>query len=265
MQHRLSVTGTLPKESIPVLRGIEVEGNQSGITFTAASSEEMRSLKRMLSFSLADMITQEYEPKRLADMIDTAHPYLLPEERREVLKSASLAMQKLPANERTHYIENRLYTFLTDSEVLSIDGFVNFRLKDYKERLRTAAEEAAAVYMAEKEYEEFITLLKYFVYMQPSQLSVLHAIIKKDGSFRILNEEEEDVTDTLSADFVQADMGILSSDDLLISLLISLAPREIVLHGVQNFKNTNVPETVFKVFGRRVRLCEMCPICKNEM
>ncbi len=259
------MTGTLPKESIPVLRGIEVEGDRDGMTFTAASSDEMKNFKRMLSFSLADMITQDYETKRLSDMIDTEHPYLLPEERREVLQSASLAMKRLPANERTHYIENRLYTFLTGSEVLSIDGFVNFRLKAYKERLRMAAEEAAAVYMAEKEYEEFITLLKYFVYMQPSRLSVLHVVIQKDGSFRLFNAEREEVTESLSAEFFEEDMGVLSSDDLLISLLISLAPQEIVIHGVQHFQNTNVPETVFKVFGRRVRLCEMCPICKNEL
>lgn len=265
MQHRLSVTGTLPKESIPVLRGIEVEKDGEGITFTSCSSDEMKRLKRMLSFSLADLITGEYEKKRLADLIRAQHPYLIEEERQEVLRNASLTMQKMPPAERTHYIEDKLYTFLKDSEVLSVEGFVNFRLKEYKERLSLAAEEAAAIFMAEKEYEEFIVLLRYFVSVQPVRIPLLHVVIRSGGSFTLYNRGGEDVTESLLTEVFRGDSGMLSSDDMLISLLITHAPKEIVLHGVQNFQNTNVPETILKVFGRRVRFCEICPVCKNEI
>ncbi len=261
MQHRLSVTGTLPKESIPVLRGIEVENDGGGITFTSTSPEEMKRLKRMLSFSLADLITGEYEKKRLSDIINAHHSYLAGEERREVLRHASLAMQSLPPTERTHYIEDKLYTFLKDSEVLSVEGFVNFRLKEYKERLSTAAEEAAAVYMAEKEYEEFISLLKYYVYMQPARMQLLHVVIGPEGAFRLYDSAFKDVTKRMKDEIKNEDTGMLSSDDLLVSLLITLAPQKIVLHRAENFQNKNVPETVFKVFGKRVRFCDTCALC----
>lgn len=262
MQHKLAVTGTMPKESIPVLRGIEVEDGKNGITFISASREEMRELKRMLALSLADMITHEYEIKQLVDFVDAKHPYLMPEERRHVVQNASLAMQKLPPAERTNFIENKLYTFLSDSEVISIDGFVNFRLKEYKEKLYKTAEESAEVYLAEKEYEEFITLLKYFVCMQKPTEPVLHVILKENGDFFLLNGEMEDVTRQHVAAFSAEETAPLSSDDLLVSLLITLAPYELILHAIQNFRNEKVPETIFKVFGSRVKLCEMCPLCK---
>lgn len=262
MQHRLAVMGGMPKESIPVLRGIEVEDGKDGIVFVSASSDEMRELKRMLAFSLADMITHEYELKKLSDFVDAKHPYLLPEERRHVVQNARLTMQKLPSAERTHFIENKLYTFLSDSEVISIDGFVKFRLKEYWEKLYRAVNESAEVYLAEKEYEEFITLLKYFVCMQTPLEPVLHVILKEDGGFRLLNGEREDVTKRHIAAFVAEEASPLSSDDLLVSLLITAAPYELILHSTQNFRNKKVPETIFKVFGSRVKFCEMCPLCK---
>ena len=264
MQHRLSVTGTLPKESIPVLRGIEVENDGEGITFTSYSPDEMKRLKRMLSFSLADLITGEYETKRLSDFVCVHHPYLVAEERRKVVKNASLAMQKISPDKRTHYIEDKLYAFLKDSEVFSLEGFVNFRLKEYKERLYSAADEAAAVYMAEKEYEEFISLLKYFVFMQPASMPVLHVVVHTDGTFLLYDRGFYDVTEKLQRDFLGEEAETLLPDDILISLLISLSPDEIILHKVQNFQNKNIVETIFKVFGRRVRFCEMCPACEYE-
>ncbi len=264
MQHRLSVTGSLPKESIPALRGIEVENDGGGVTFTTYSPDEMKKLKRMLSFSLADLITGEYEKKRLSDRICARHPYLVAEERREVVQNASLTMQKTPPAERARYIEDKLYAFLKDSEVLSLEGFVNFRLKEYKKRLYSAADEAASLYMAEKEYEEFISLLKYFVFMQPALLPVLHVIVRPDGSFLLYDRAFRDVTEKLQAEFLGGETEMLSPDDILISLLITLSPKEIVLHKAQNFQNKNIVETVFKVFGRRVRFCEVCPRCEFE-
>ncbi len=264
MQHRLTVAGTLPRKSIPAIRGVEVENETDGITFTAASAEDMKRLKRLLSFSLADMITQEYEEKSLSDFIDEVHPYFLPGERQHVLRSASLAVQKMPPAERTHYIENRLYSFLADSEVLSLEGFVNFRLKEYKALLKKAATAAVDVYLAEKEYEEFITLLKYFIYTQPSTEPVLHVIAKEDGSFRLLNGDGEDIRTAFEDTLAAADAGGLTEDDLLLSTLITLSPQEITFHRVQNLQNARLLETVMKVFGGRVHVCEFCPNCKNE-
>ena len=263
MQHRLSVTESLPKECIPVLCGIEVENNGEGITFTSCSPDEMKKLKRMLSFSLADLITGEYEKKRLLDRIMVHHPYLLAEERREVLRNASLVIERMPSDKRIHYIEDKLYAFLKDSDVLSLEGFINFRLKEYRKQLDFAVDEAAQDYLAEKEYEEFISLLKYFVLMQPAVLSRLHIVFREDGSFLLCDGAFRNVTEKLQTDFLGKETAMLSPDDILISLLITLSPEEIVLHKAQHSQNKNMVETIFKVFGRRVRFCEMCPQCEN--
>lgn len=261
--HRLTVCGTLPKESIPSVSGITVEDDGEGITFTADRGEDMQRLKRLLSFSLADMITREYESKSLSDYIDAAHPYFLPVERQTVLRAARLAVGKTPPEKRMHYIEDRLYAFLTDAERLSLDGFVNFRLKEYKNLLKKAATAAVDVYLAEKEYEEFITLLKLFILEQENREPVVHVAALRDGTFLLLDAEGKSLREKCRQIYTEGESVALGEEDLLLSALLSLAPNEITFHNAQNLRTPRLLETLVRVFSGGVHVCEKCPICKS--
>jgi len=264
MQHRLKVRGAIPRKSIPCVCGVEVENETDGITFTAASEEDMKRLKHLLAFELADMITQEYEEQSLSAYIEAAHPYFLPGERQKILHSARLAVQKTPPAQRAHYIENRLYSFLADSERLSLEGFVNFRLKEYRTLLKKAATAAVDVYLAQREYEEFITLLKLFVNTQDPRETALHVVAQPDGSYYLLNAEGEKLHPMFEETFGAGSAYALTEDDRLLSTLITLSPEEITFHQIENLQNARLLETVMKVFSGRVHVCEMCTICKNE-
>jgi hypothetical protein len=49
----------------------------------------------------------------------------------------------------------------------------------------------------------------------------------------------------------QADGGI-KEEDLLISFLISAAPKQVILHNVADIRNKELMETVIQVFAGRV-------------
>ncbi len=263
MQHKLTVAGTMPRESIPSVRGVVVKTESDGITFTAASEDDMKRLKRLLSLQLADVITREYEEKSLSTYIEKAHPYFLPGERQHILHLARLAMQKLPADKRTQYIENRLYNFLDGAENLSLEGFLNFRVKEYKALLKNTALGAVEAYLAEREYEEFITLLKYFVNTRPAGESVLHIVAKTNGGFSFFNCDGEPVEALYEELTEWKTAEMLTEEDLLLSMLITLAPIEITFHGVENLRNLRLLETVMKVFSGRVHVCEACSLCQS--
>ncbi|MBE7063628.1 MAG: hypothetical protein E7390_07605 [Ruminococcaceae bacterium] len=265
MQHKLTVAGSLPRKSIPSVRGVEVKNETDSVTFTAASEEDMQRLKRLLALQLADMITREYEEKSLSSYIDAAHPYFLPGERQHILHSARLAVQKQSPAKRAHYIENRLYSFLEESEVLSLEGFLNFRLKEYKELLKNAALTAVDVYLAEREYDEFITLLRYFVNTQPAGEPVLHVVTEENGRFRLLNRAGEDVRALCEEAARTGDAAGLTEEDILLSTLITVAPRTITFHRAQWLQNVQLLETVMKVFPGRVHICENCPLCEKNV
>ncbi len=262
MQHQLVLDATLPKESIPRVRGVAVKNTSGGITFTAVRGEDMQRLKRLLAFSLADIITHDYERKSLSAFIDASHPHFLPAERQEVLRSASLAVGKIPPDKRTHYIEDRLYAFLTETDRLSLEGFVRFRLKEYRSLLKSAAQSAVDVFLAEKEYAEFITLLKLFIASQPKREAMVQVLAKPDGAFLLFDHRGTPLAETYQTLFEEAEYGTLEKEERLFSTLITLAPEEITFHAVQNLQNVHLLETVMRVFPGRVHICESCPICK---
>lgn len=262
--HRLTVCGTFPKESIPSVCGVTVEDDGEGLTFIADRGEDMQRLKRLLSFSLADMITREYEHKRLSDYIDALHPQFLPRERQTVLQAASAAVLKTPPERRMQYIEDRLYTFLTDANQLSLDGFINFRLKEYKSLLKKAATAAVDVYLAEKEYEEFITLLKLYIMGQGEREPCVHVVVCADGGYSIFDKNGVRLEEKCEQIFAEGEKAALCAEDMLLSALLSLAPEEITFHNAQNLRTPRLLETLVRVFSGRVHICEKCPICKSS-
>ncbi len=262
MQHRLTVLGHIPKGNMPSVCGVEVESEEDATTFLAASEEDMERLKRILAFEIADSITNEYEEKKLEGFIAAAHPYFLPTERREVLHSAREAVQKMPTAARGEYIEKKLYHFLSHSARLSLDGFVQFRLKEYTALLKKAARAAVDVYLAEKEYAEFITLLQLFVCTGPSLIPAVHVLVHpEEGGYTLLDGQGEEIETSLYMD--GNDMGALSEDDILLSTLITLSPQKLTLHGVQNLENVRLLETLMQVFEGRAHACRTCALCEN--
>ena len=68
-----------------------------------------------------------------------------------------------------------------------IDGFVNFRLTDYIKELGDIADKAVEEYIAEREYNEFIKLLRYFVEIQESKLDTINIIPSEEGSYFLID------------------------------------------------------------------------------
>jgi hypothetical protein len=50
-----------------------------------------------------------------------------------------------------------------------LDGFLSFRLKEYRGRLAEVVDKAVDEYMMDMEYKEFIRVLRYFVDVQEAQ------------------------------------------------------------------------------------------------
>ncbi|KUK10690.1 MAG: Sporulation protein YtxC [Clostridia bacterium 41_269] len=117
--------------------------------------------------------------------------------------------------------------------------------------------------MLEKEYDDFIDLLKYFVNMQKPQIKKVNVILYRSGKFKILDSEyrkiDNDSLECLILDFAEND---LTNEDLLISALITIAPEEIKMH-LPDYVSFSFIETVKKIFNNRVEICSGCPNCMH--
>jgi len=167
---------------------------------------------------------------------------------------------------RGKILVERLKEYLQENSYLNIDGFVRFRLPDYLMELERAAEEAVEEYIVEKEYDEFICVLKYFVEMQEPRVERVHVVLTPQGGFRLFDGDNRSLErDYLEGFEVDVGDSELNYEDLLLSALITLAPRQIVLHGSEKGKGHGIIHTLKSVFGERVRMCNGCNRCRQPL
>jgi len=156
----------------------------------------------------------------------------------------------------------RLIDYLEKEKVINVEGFLNFRLNEYFTEVYEILDKLIDEYMMEKEYEEFIGLLKYFVNTQKSQIDTLNIVVDKKGKYHFYDKSlkaltEEYIKDTVS----EISIKNLSSDDLLLSYLITLLPEKINFHQISNIRNKEIIETIKNIFENRVYICNNCRIC----
>lgn len=162
-------------------------------------------------------------------------------------------------------IVKKIFDYIIDNTDIILEGFLRFRLKELNNELEDLVDKVVEEYLVEREYNEFIKLLKYFVEIQESRIDIVNVVIKNDGNYCIYDGDSNDITDELLKDmFNDSISGEVNYDDLLVSSLITAAPRFIVIHNLSNVKNKEIIETIGNVFCERVRICQGCSLCKGK-
>ena len=162
-------------------------------------------------------------------------------------------------------ISSRVVDFLEAGNTISVDGFINFRLQDFKLELEQLVDESVEEYLLEKEYDDFIDLLRYFVNTQEPRLQKVHVMLAPSGVFNMYDQNfqliDNDFLEGFILDLMDND---LSYEDLLVSALITIAPTEIVLHSPGPVGPlSSAVNTIQSVFDERVTLCIGCSKCLN--
>jgi len=167
-------------------------------------------------------------------------------------------------SERRARILGRLLEYLERNDEVVLDGFVRFRLRDYLEELEDAVDRAVDEYLMEREYREFIRLLRYFVEMQESRVEEVHVLVASNGVYRLVDRENQPLQeDQLDASAVQQLEGDLAYEDLLVSSLIALAPRLVTVHTCDSAQKLPSLDTLRSIFAERLLMCDGCPLCTS--
>jgi len=146
--------------------------------------------------------------------------------------------------------------------LINLEGFVRFRAKYYWQFLCETVDAAVDAYLIDREYQEFIKLLRYFVELQEPKIEMVNVIIDKPNKFEILDYQGKTIeTNYLEGIILEIGHNELDFEDLLISALITIAPARIVLHACPNH---HIQQTILSIFGSRVHTCSGCIICKNS-
>lgn len=235
----------------------------------------LNGFKHYASVGISNYIIEVLEPRVIEKIIRTNYYFLKADEKKFIINqfNTSLDNEIYDKNIDVPYKVNRkakilykLIDFLSENNKLNIEGFVNFRLGNYLEDLYEIIDRLIEEYMMKREYNEFIKLLKYFVNIQEPKMDLINIIVDTSGGYHFLDEENRVIDDDYIRDLIDDLVdNNLNNDDLLISSLITIAPKKIVFHFVQNVKNTEIVETIKNIFDDKVYICNDCKICKMRM
>ncbi|BBH21612.1 hypothetical protein Back11_29570 [Paenibacillus baekrokdamisoli] len=171
-------------------------------------------------------------------------------------------MLRIDRDRRKSKVADELKQFISSHTSIHLDGFVTFRLASYWEELREVAAYAVEEYVMDKQYQEFISLLKYFVRMQEVKLPIVHVLHKGGSEFALYDEQfqllEAIPTDRIVAEMLETEMNM---EDMIVSTLITVSPQQIVIHTRQ--PELPVMRTLETIFEQRVQLCTDCAHCNS--
>lgn len=154
------------------------------------------------------------------------------------------AMDLIRYKRRRALIEEQALDYLKDNSYIILDGFINFRLESYKEELRTLLYDAAEELQAQKEYDEFLNMLRFFISVQSPRENTVY-LKKENGMFSIENKRHRDITHFYSDEgaFYREDF---TPEDIVLGALITIAPRKIII--CDNRENEKIYDTLLNVF-----------------
>lgn len=234
---------------------------------------EDKTCKIQVSKLLADLIIKNYEEKLVKKIIHINYRYFNINERKDILDS-TIQLLKREENDflgciykirRRNLILKQLIDYFSNWDNIIIDGFIKFRLKDYVNDLEELVEQAVEDFLTNREYKEFLSLLKYFVEIQESKVNTIHIIPSVDGNHTLIDEVGDNIITKYFSDINLELFRFEENDkDMLISTLITMAPKTIVIHNNEFYHEDEIYDTISSVFSGRCSFCGSCDICKTN-
>lgn len=246
----------------------------SGRSRAACSDEDAMILFRHhIADILSDLIVCKWQKSMLVDIIRENYYYFGEEDRRKIFQNALNYLEDCDSPDQNSILRmrkkrvilTRLKDLMGTCDQIVIEGFIRFRLKEYIRELQEAADKAVDDFLMDREYKEFIQLLKYFVDIQDSRTDVVNVVMKANGVFKLFDGEQRVINSNYLEGFI---MDLTDSEinyeDLLISALITIAPREIVFHTARAEVPQTTLDTIKNIFSQRVTLCRGCDLCSSK-
>jgi putative sporulation protein YtxC len=165
---------------------------------------------------------------------------------------------------RKNIVIDKINKFIEENNEINVNGFLTFRTKQLRQELECIVDKVVESYMVEKEYDEFVNLLKYFVEVQESKVDEVNIIIGKNGDYYLRDLEGNDLMGNMLMELPGVKFDSKENqEELIISTIITNAPKKIIIHCVDHCKNKELIQTISKVFVNRVYYCDKCSACEN--
>lgn len=209
---------------------------------------------------ITEVIIKFYQIKILKRIINVNYFYFDEFERKIILENCDEFI-KQEEEKITETVFISVKEYILEHKSIVVEGVANFRINEYIKALDNIVDMAVNKYIIEKEYREFINLLKVYVNSTSSKTDMLH-LIYTNGESILLDKDKNiiQVDHNLNNAKYLSDITF-SSNDIALNTLLSLLPKKIEVHlinGEDEFINT-----LKLIFENRIKICTSCNICKT--
>lgn len=217
-----------------------------------------------LSCILSCLVIDELEEKFLNQLIQKNYFYFEQEETKHILDICYEIFSdnfNLHFNKKYNTLINIFDEYLTTNKSIFLSGFLNFKIKKYTMILENIVDEAVNTFIIEKEYYEFISLLKMYITSQPSNCDIIHLIYNNENSILLdKNKKVIKISDDIFKAKYLSDITF-SSNDYTLNGLLTLLPKKIYVHLIDNCIDEFI-HTIGLIFEDKVEICSDCNICQ---
>lgn len=164
--------------------------------------------------------------------------------------------------DRVELAATLIVTFLEEHDVLVFDGVRTFLLPEIRQEFEETLDQAVDHFFIEQEYREFVGLLRAFVSNANGRWDLVH-VWMDSHPFHFEDGEGQRVGEDIVSDLAMGAVQEGTQDDLLVSALITLAPRRVVVH--RGRLQREALRTIQAVFEERVSFCRDCARCRRDL
>ncbi|MCI8482578.1 MAG: hypothetical protein HFJ27_06010, partial [Clostridia bacterium] len=214
---------------------------------------------------LCDILTKciifFYERKLVRNLIEYNYFYFNDIEKQKILDSCMDLFNEMDSYEEKYKaIFSSLDAYLLEHHSLVLNGFVNFRLKQYRNILDNNIDLSVSNFLIEREYHEFIDILHLYVNSKESSIDTVHLVYTNKDSILLDNHKELIPIDTslLNAKYL-SDISF-SSNDYCLNTLLTILPKKLYIHLINGYEDEFIT-TLKLIFDSRVSICTDCDIC----
>lgn len=226
--------------------------------------EKISFFDEKLSSIITDTILKFYKEKMIKKIINFDYFYFEEHEKKIIIQNCCEIIESSEyeqISKEKEYIHEAVLQYVIENKSMILEGFVNFRIKEYIKYLDSIVDIAVNKYIIEKEYNEFISLLRMYINSKKSNIKNLHLIYGK-SELTILDENKNIVPlckEIYNAKFL-SDI-IFSENDYALNTLLTLLPQRIEIHLLDS--EDEFIKTVKLIFEDRVYICRECNICRT--
>ena len=209
---------------------------------------------------ISNMIIKFYEEKMVSRIINSNYFYFNDEEKKIIFEN-SKEFCRIETEQKKEILYQAIELYVKENKSIVVDGIINFRIQEYVKILDNIVDMAVNQYIIEKEYTEFVKLLRNYVNTSKSRTKLLH-LIYTNGESILLDEQKNIVS--LSENIFNAKYLsdiTFSSNDYALNTLLSMLPKKLEIHIIN--EEDEFINTLKLIFEDRIYICKDCNICKT--